>query len=131
MGESDPRIATFSTGKRVRFKSILKDHARRIKSLSGVLLPITGSAVPPPPKSQPRSIIRAGRPDASVEKRRKVMRKVPKNLSLEKFCIELDRVRLAIPDWPGHPRSWHEAFENKLLRPNIKSMRAAAYATAR
>lgn len=76
--------------------------------------------------------MRQGRPrDKSVEKRRKVMRKVAKKLSLQDFCSALDKARLTVPDWPGRPGSWLQAWNNPLLRQRIKSMRISAYATGK
>ena len=135
MGESEARIITHSSQRLSPKRHLhLKEQLRRVQALDGVSLPISGIAeAPAVPKVQSRRVTkRQGRPpDKSVEQRRKVMRRIPKKASLEDFCEALDDVGLAVPDWPGQPGSWHQAWKDPLLRQRIKSMRVCAYATAK
>ena len=79
MGESEGRTITVSP-QRVTPKRHLKEQRRRLQALDGISLPITGSTAEAPalPKVQSRRARQGRPPDKSVEKRRKVMRKVPK-----------------------------------------------------
>ncbi len=132
MGESESRVITYNS-ERLPPKRHLKEQLRRVQNLGGVSLQITGSISEAPalPKAQSRSARQGRPPDRSVEQRRKVMRKIAKKVSLQDFCKALDKLRLAVPDWPGQPDSWHQAWKNPLLRQRIKSMRARAYATTK